>query len=323
MVKMGLVTVIAMLLHGATPAQELVWKEKAELPRPVAGYMGGVSQGKLLIVGGSYWDNKQKHWSDLVQAFDPLANQWTNEAPLPRPRSDAASATLDGDLYIFGGGSTTDVRRDALVLRAGEWSSVPQAELPAPRLYATAVQHADSVYLLGGMANAGDYKHMANSFWRWRPGEKSWEVLPPLPGPGRINHAMAEIGNEIYVFGGAGTGPVDVENLKDAYRFDPVKKQWTRLPDLPVANRSWWAVGLGDRAVVLAGYTNDYAREVYVYDPQDNLEFVGLLPHGLADAKFCRIGDVLVGTGGEAGPGIRGKWTLEAEIPKAWLSRKK
>src|SRR5512133_1759174 len=256
MFKLALFMIAAVALGGSTVAQDLKWREMAELPRPVAGYMGGVVHGKLLVVGGSYWENKQKHWSDLVQAFDPATNTWTNLTPLPSPRSDAASTTLGEDLYCFGGGKEKEVTTDALILHAGRWSRVEGAELPEPRLYAVAIASGGWIYVLGGITKAGDYTSMNGAFWRWRPGMRKWEMLEPLPGPGRISHAMAEIGGELYVFGGATTGPKDVENLKDAYKFNPKTGKWTKLPDLSIANRAWWAVGVGKRALVLAGYTD-------------------------------------------------------------------
>ncbi len=311
-----LVVVIGMVVSaGIVVAQQLDWKEMAELPRPVAGYMAGFSRGKLVIIGGSYWENKEKHWCSQVQIFDPKQNTWTNGIPLPAPRSDAASATLNNEIYIFGGGSGTNLVKQALVLRDAKWAIVPSAELPEPRLYAAAVSSGGYIYLLGGIAKAGDYKNMSNTFWRWRPGLPGWERLPSLPGPGRISHAMADMNGDIYVFGGAGSGPQDVANLNDAYRFDPSSRKWIRLPDLSVANRSWWAVGLSDRALVLAGYTDTYASDVYWYIPGLGLKSAGALPHGLADIKFFHVGDVIVGAGGEAGPGVRGKWTIQAKLP--------
>ncbi|HWR13433.1 MAG TPA: kelch repeat-containing protein [Terriglobales bacterium] len=287
----------------------------AELPRPVAGYMAGVSKGKLLIIGGSYWNDGQKYWFDQVQIYDPATNKWSVGSSLPEGRSDAASATLGEDIYVFGGGSNSNVVKDALVLHEGKWNRVPNADLPEPRLYSNAVAARGCIYLLGGMSKAGDYKNMSNSFWRWRPGNNNWEILPPLPGPGRINHAMAEVNGVIYVFGGAASGPKDVQNLNDAYSFDLNTRKWTRLSDLNVANRSWWAIGVGTRALILAGYTDTFAREVYWYQPGHGLEPAGELPHGLADVKFYQIGNMVVGTGGEAGPGVRGKWTVKAELP--------
>ncbi len=322
MFKVGVLIMAAAFAGPTATAQQLQWREMAELPRPVAGYMGGVVKGKLLILGGSYWENKQKHWADLVQAFDPATNSWSNLAPLPEPRSDAASTTLGDDLYCFGGGVQKDVRSDAIVFHNGKWSKVEGGDLPEPRLYAVAVTSRGWIYVLGGIRTAGDYKSVSNALWRWKPRHK-WERLAPLPGPERLSHAMAVLGDDIYVFGGATTGPQDVENLKDAYKYNTKTGKWTKLPDLSVANRAWWAVGVGKRALVIAGYTNDFAKEVYWYDEKQGLQPAGRLPHGLADTKFFRIGNQIIGAGGESGPGIRGKWTLVAELPHANESQPK
>jgi len=321
MLKLGLLLVALNILGNAASGLELTWQEGAELPRSVAGYMGGVSHGHLLIIGGSYWENKQKHWSDLVQVFDPVANIWRNGSPLPAPRSDAASVDMNGEIYIFGGGAGTEVRKDGLVLRNGQWIALPGAEMPGPRRYPTALASHGYIYLLGGLSRADDFTSVTNTFWRWRPKSESWEVLPSLPGPGRINHAMAEIGGSIYVLGGATTGGQDVVNLSDAYEYEPAARNWIRLPDLVVARRGWWALGLGDRALVLAGYTDNFVREVYIYDSQHNLQPVAPLPQEVADIKFFRIGNLVVGTGGEVGPGIRGKRTFQTVLPAGWLTK--
>jgi len=301
----------------------LVWSAGAALPRPVAGYMAAVRDRKLLIIGGTYWENDQKCWTDQVQSLDLRTNSWHNDVPIPSPRSDAASVTVQGDVYIFGGAVGPEARSDSLVLQNAKWNALRSADLPEPRLYPTAIASCDFVYLLGGMSRYGDYRTIANTFWRWQLGSKRWETLPSLPGPGRIHPAMTELDGALYVLGGATTGPRDVENLRDAYKYDPATNEWTRMPDLTVANRSWCAVSLGYRALLLAGYTNDIAREVYLYDPEHNLRSIGLLPYGLADIKFCLVGSTIVGAGGEAGHRIRGKWTLKAELPGSWLSTRK
>jgi N-acetylneuraminic acid mutarotase len=319
MLKLGVLLMAATVLSGTASAQELTWQEMADLPQPVAGYMAGVVNGRLFIIGGSYWLDQKKHRRDLVQVFDPATNTWTNAAALPAPRSDAASATMGRDIYCFGGVTEDDARTDALVLHRGKWTAVPGATLPAPRLYSVAVVSSGYIYVLGGMSKLGDYQTVTNTFWRWHPGTNGWEVLAPLPGPGRINHAMTEIDGSIYVFGGATTGPQDVENLRDAYKYDLTTQKWSRLSDLTVANRSWWAVGLGHRALLLAGYTNDFAKSVYLYEPKHELQPAGMLPRGLADTKFFNIGDRIVGTGGEVSEGVRSKRTLESKIPKKWL----
>jgi N-acetylneuraminic acid mutarotase len=322
MMRLSLLSLAVAMLGGSAGGQELAWKEVAELPQPVAGYMAGVIQSRLVVAGGTYWENGQKHWSASVRAFDPYTNTWTMQAPLPSPRSDAASASLHGDLYVLGGGADSNVSRDALMFHRGKWRAVPQANLPEPRLFASAIAMGGYIYILGGTPKAGDYSRVANSFWRWRPGMRRWEILPALPGPGRISHAMAEIDGSIFVLGGATSAPQGVENLRDVYAYRPQDRAWTRLPDLLIANRAWSAVGLQHRAIILGGYTDDFSAAVYSFAPGEPLRQIGSLPHALADAKFFRIGNLILGAGGEAGPGVRGKWTFQAPIPVAGMKNR-
>jgi N-acetylneuraminic acid mutarotase len=318
-----LLLIVIYLLGCLASAQELVWKDMAELPQPVAGYAAAAKDSKLLIIGGSYWKDEKKYWVDLVQSFDPRTNSWHNETPLPAPRSDAAFAVLGDGIYVFGGGAHDEITTDALVLRGGKWKTVPGADLPEPRRYPVTVAADGFIYLLGGMSKHADYTTVTNTFWRWRPGYKKWETLSPLPGPGRINHAMVKLGGNICVLGGATTkGRDDVESLKDVYKYDLARQSWTRLPDLAIANHAWWTVGLGERALLVGGYIKTFAADVAIYDPQKNeLQPLAPLPRGVADLKCVLLGDLVIFAGGEVGDHIRGKWTTAAQLPASWLRK--
>jgi N-acetylneuraminic acid mutarotase len=143
-----------------------------------------------------------------------------------------------------------------------------------------------------------------------------WKALPPIPGPGRINHAMAAMGSTIYVFGGATyDGGGGVKNLDDVYSFDTQRLKWTQHPKLPLARRAWWAVALDQTFLLPGGCTETYEREVFEYDPSSaELRYVGLLPHPLADTKFFRVNNSVIGAGGETADRIRGQWTIQADI---------
>src|SRR5262249_29159133 len=100
MTLMDVIAIIATIALGSPAmSEDLSWKEMAEMPRPVAGYMAGVSEGKLVIAGGSFWQGNQKHWTTIVQIYDPGDNVWRDGPPLDAPRSDAACAALGDDLY--------------------------------------------------------------------------------------------------------------------------------------------------------------------------------------------------------------------------------
>ena len=319
LLKCSLLLLCAPFLGGpAARAQNLVWKQRAPLPLPRSAFMAGAIGGKYVVAGGSYWVGKKKHRSNEVDIFNPADNTWTQAASLPEPRSDAASVVYDGTLYVWGGATSDQVRRDALEFRNGKWSVLPAARLPEPRLYSVAVVCKGRVYLLGGMSKSGDYSSVSNAFWMWNPNapQKGWQVLPPVPGPGLINQAMAAVNGKIYALGGATHGGQNVVNVNTAFEFNPETRKWIRLGDLPIGRRCWWGLGLSNSILLIGGYTATYERDVFSYRlPSGDLVNAGSMPHGICDAEFVHIGDAIIGTGGEVGPGVRGQWTIEAHLP--------
>jgi N-acetylneuraminic acid mutarotase len=303
-------------------AQSLVWQERRPLPLPRGGYMAGVIGKKYVIAGGTYWKGNQKHWTDHVDIFDPFSNLWTKGPSLPEPRGDAASVSSENTLYIFGVGANGSIRRDSVAFRNGKWFPVPVAELPEPRLYPVATICRSKVYLLGGLSKPGDYTSISNTLWVWdiRAAKAGWKALNPMPGPGLITHAMAEMNGKIYVLGGAKTVKANVVNVTTAYEFDPQSQKWTQLPDLAVGRRCWSGVEMDDKILLIGGYTETFERDVFTYEPTSHtLTLLGQLPHGLCDAKFVRINNSILGTGGEAAPRVRGQWTIEGR----WSRRKR
>jgi N-acetylneuraminic acid mutarotase len=220
-------------------------------------------------------------------------------------------------LYVFGGGAGDRARSDALAFENGQWHRLPAANLPAPRLYATAVALGTRIFVAGGIAKAGNYQSASNEFWTWdssRPG-LGWHALPPVPGSPRFTHAMVAYQNRIYIFGGATAGPPDVRNLSDAVAFDPAANRWDHLPDLPVARRAWGGVVYGNDLLLLGGYTNTYETEVYRFDSgTGRLHAAGALLHPYAAAIFVYVNGRLVVAGGETADRVRAPWTLVAHV---------
>ena len=71
--------VLAGFLVTGTGTEGPIWRERAPLPVPRAGYMAGVVRRYLIIAGGSYWQGNQKQRTSRVDIYDPSTNAWTLE----------------------------------------------------------------------------------------------------------------------------------------------------------------------------------------------------------------------------------------------------
>jgi N-acetylneuraminic acid mutarotase len=314
-----------LLLFGLMMSTNILhWEESARMPLPRAGYMAGAVSDRLLLAGGSYWENGAKHWSSRADLFDPSTGRWLETAAMPEEtaampeeRSDAACVSVNGVLYVLGGGAGEQVRKDALAFEHGQWHRLPAADLPAPRLYASAVAIGARIFVAGGIAQAGNYQSASNEFWTWDSSHPAlgWQVLPPVPGSPRFTHAMVAYQNRVYIFGGATAGPPDVRNLSDAVVFDPAANRWDHLPDLPFARRAWGGVVYGHDLLLLGGYTNTYETEIYRFDSATGkLHAAGALLHPYAAAIFVSVNGRLVVAGGETADRVRAPWTLVAHL---------
>ncbi len=289
------------------------WKESSPVPHPKGGYIAGTAGKRYLLAGGGYWEGGVKKWSRGSHWYDPEADAWAPGPDLPEERGDAACVSHRGAIYSFGGGADNTVNGDVLELRDGAWKERPEWSLPEPRLYAVAAVAGPRVYVVGGIAKAGDYSNIATTVWSRDLNQPrgEWKQHRPIPGPPRAHFALAALGGRLFLFGGYGPAG----NFAEACVYDIAAEAWRSLPGIPTATRAWWAVPDSRRVLLLGGYTSDFSAAVHTFDPATGgYEIAGQLPHALADAKFMRVGKWLVTAGGEPGMKRRGPWTLRAEM---------
>src|SRR5919106_1065293 len=101
------------------------------------------------------------------------AASWQQRAPLPTPRSEVASAVLDGKIYIAGGfdgsGRSTAVL-EAYDPAADRWEA--RAPMPAPRDHAMAAAHAGRLFVFGG-----GFGQATRETFAYDPSSNAWTSL--------------------------------------------------------------------------------------------------------------------------------------------------
>lgn len=273
---------------------KIVWSLGTDLPQGFQDSDGGVLGSQLITTcgfcsGGLEEDNRRKPgryprgfltktWALDLEHKSP---QWL---PLPdfpgAARQGLFSAVVGESLYFSGGFSYTEpfcysdgyrLRREASGWR---WERLP--DLPTPTTSAAMCTVGSKIYCCGG----ADYDGVTGFFTEYdrakqepRRGSRllvldterigdGWQSLPECPGTPRFVHTFQQVGNKLYLIGGA-TGDVvrgdqryGTCTVVDNWRFDPATETWIRLRDLPVSSGNFpksSQLVFRDRYIILPG----------------------------------------------------------------------
>ena len=291
---------LLVLLSGTVSAEtSMIWSRGRDLALPRGGYSAAVYQGGILVVGGAYWRDGEKLWTDRVDFYDPEAETWSQRPSLPEPLGYGGMVRIEQDLYLLGGGNGPQPQRKVFKLTEAGWSVV--AENPAPRYLASVVAVGSTIYLVAGSLSMNDLERCTDEVWSLDVSTGDWRRLAPIPGPSRMIHAAAVLGGSVYIFGGSTKQPGrPLQNLNDAYRFDTGTGQWTLLGPTPVAARAWWAEPVGGKIYLFGGYARTFQGTVYEYEPSgDSYTRFSSFEPGLADTEFIHLDGALYGISGE------------------------
>lgn len=140
--------------------------------------------------------------------------QATRVATLPEPTSSFGAVATDGWLYVYGG-------------------------------------HVSPTHVYSTSAVSGRFSRL-----RLR-GSATWESLPDGPAVQGMN--MVAHHGLVYRVGGMQPhnrpgDPEDTRSLADVARFNPIARQWEKLPSLPAPRSSHDVVVSGDRLFVIGGW---------------------------------------------------------------------
>lgn len=312
---------------SAAPA--ITWQESTHMPEPRDGYAAGVIDGRLIIIGGGYWEGTKDNWhrkvfSATTHAFDPRTHVWEKLPDVPVSLGYPASAQVSGKIFIIGGNQNGEPSRDVHVFQrvGGKFRCDPHSRLPQPRLFASAVAVGSKIYVIGGTHQYEPFdekghcctSHTAtNTGWvlDTNDASRTWKPLPEYPGEPRWLQSAAAVGSDIYVFGGIVLTAQNVppKKFNNVLRYGTVTGEWTQVGEMPESLQSAAAVSVAGR-IILVGTKHcvmSYDPRTAVFSPLDSL------PRDAMVTRFVWIDPLLVGAGGENtldGPRRRSEWTF-------------
>jgi len=221
-----------------------------------------------LFASGNPQTSIHSHKQDLnVYRVGPIATptatpcssvgSWSEQAGYPIAVSGNAVASVDGNVYSFGGIASNTAVSNAYKYSPATNTWTPIASLPAARGWFSATSDGTYIYLLGGVDQ--NFNTTA-TLWRYDPISNSYNTsLPPYTIPTYF-HACAYLNGKIYRIAGRGIGTdfhVEV--------YDIATNSWSMAANYPFANHSLMAAALGN--YIYAGGGNASPDKTWRYDP--------------------------------------------------------
>jgi hypothetical protein len=292
---------------GAGPAPvRASWQRLASAPTERTEVTAAVLGQDIYVVGGYRRDGGTV---PTVEIYDTRAQRWRQGPALPLAVNHAMSATVDGEVHVFGGYSS-DGKPSASAFRldGGAWRRVP--DLPSGRAAGTAVAIGGTVYLAGGVGPQG----LASSMLVYDAAGQRWSLGPGPPTP-REHLGGAGSAGKLSTVGGRVAGRGDLGAVEV---FDPATSRWTALAPLRTPRGGLGATATAGGLVVAAG-GEPSANRTTTFAEADAFDVrVGTwrsLPpmptprHGLGVAA---VGDVVYTLAGGPQPGLHVASTVEA-----------
>jgi arylsulfatase A-like enzyme/N-acetylneuraminic acid mutarotase len=310
-----------------------------DLPQPSSGQMAGVSDGTLLVIGGSYFktsifEGGQKLWLDTILALEPNGETWKLAGRMDHPLGYGAAVSVNDGVVVIGGSDGARHYADVWRLRwkDGRLERTALPALPQPLANMGAAVIGRTIFVAGGQSAPASTEATKTLFaLDLGAREPGWKTLDPIPGPARILPVVAAQDGALFVISGAellasAEGKVSRRYLTDGWRYSPGaegtdNKGWRRIADVPRPVVAAPAIDDGssrimvfsgddganaDRVFELKDNHPGFSRDTLAYDmATDKWSKTGELPVSLVTTSAVKWRGAVVIPGGEDRPGHR------------------
>ena len=279
------ITVVAYDSRGVSASTSVEVKifngvEKAPMPTTRYAFSSDVVNNKIFVIGGFDF-----HFN-LMEEYDPATDTWTAKTPSNFPHAAHASCVINGQIYVFGGGTdqklVTDV--EAYDPATDTWttkSPIPIEEGASMSLSSCAVVNGKA-YLMGGLADPGPARVA-----EYDPGTDSWRMTNSLMQ--EYSAEALNLNDILYFIGGCPDRSMGVcANPSNAFQaYDPIADTWTSHPSMNLPYSGHCATEANGKIYVMGGTEKGSTAMrpgVEVYDPaSDSWASLPNMPEGLVN----------------------------------------
>ncbi len=270
--------------RAATLGYRHLYKLPAPLRDPAYASLGG---GRFVLIGGL---------SDVDTSTNEVyvgnLEHVTQAATLGVAQHDAQAATLAGKVYVFGGGSFSELDH-IFSFDPANSALATVGTLPAAQSDTAVTSVGNTGYVVGGY----DGVSWKNTILSYTPGASGTRVAATMP-VGLRYAAVTAIDGHVLIAGGS----TPTTASRAILSFDPQTGKVTRIGTLPSPVTHGELAPLGQFAYLVGGRGNGDSSQtsrIYAINPRTGqVTAAGRLPIGVSDAALVPEGASLLFIGG-------------------------
>lgn len=270
--------------RAATLRYQHLYRLPAPLRDPAYASLGA---GRFVLIGGLSdvdTSTSEVYVGDLEHV--------TQAATLGTAQHDAQAATLAGRVYVFGGGSFSELDH-IFSFDPTNSTLATVGALPAAQSDTAVTSIGNTGYVVGGY----DGVNWKNTILSYSPGASTTRTAGAIPVGLRYAAATAIDGRVLIVGGSTPTAA-----SRAIFSFDPKTGRVTRIGTLPSPVTHGELAPLGQFAYLVGGRgngTSSQTARILAIDPTTGkVTPAGRLPSGLSDAALLPAGNSLLLIGG-------------------------
>lgn len=279
--------------HKRPAAVRVAYRPLFSLPAPLRDpASAALGDGRFVLLGGL-------DAADTSTAGVEVAGLRgvTHTSSLPLAQHDAQGAALGGKVYVFGGGSASELDH---IVRFDPASGAVHAvgSLPHAQSDVAVTQSGGTAYVVGGYDGA----NWLDTIIAWRPGA-SPKVVAHLPVGLRYSSASAVDGQILIIGGSTPSGASGA-----IYRFDPRIGRVQQVGRLPRPITHAGAATLGSSVYLVGGRGDSLDAQmasVWRINPLTGaVHAAGRIPRPLSDSGVLTVGNAIIVAGGLSQAGV-------------------
>ncbi|WP_319951935.1 Kelch repeat-containing protein [Paenibacillus sp. LS1] len=176
--------------------------------------------GKIYVFGGGALVNGTSTSLSSVESYDPISNTWSLKNKMPIAANAAATASVDGKVYMFGGANLLTSSIGGIYEYDPALDSWTLKQNTTVRDSSGIAVYHDKIYLLGGGTfSSGSQLSALNSFDVYDPKTNTFNKVGSLTSP-RSQLVSAVINNNLYIIGGTSLGANGTLKNVEMYTFE-------------------------------------------------------------------------------------------------------